>query len=154
MNENLNLVEILKDTPRGTKLYSPIYGKVTFIGINEEKLYPIEVEVITDDGGLSRTWYTAEGKFLSNYIKTSECLLFPSKEQRDWSKFVPPLKEGSPVLVSDNGEEFALRYYMGSNYAYVNRRRGLDVEPWRFIIPFDKFDPNNIEESLKYNIVK
>ena len=30
MNENLNLVEILKDCPKGTKLWSPVWGRVTF----------------------------------------------------------------------------------------------------------------------------
>ena len=30
MNENLNLVEILKDCPKGTKLYSTTYGDVEF----------------------------------------------------------------------------------------------------------------------------
>ena len=29
MNENLNLVEILKDCPEGTELYSTIFGDVT-----------------------------------------------------------------------------------------------------------------------------
>ena len=28
MNENLNLVEILKDCPKGTKLYSSVLGEV------------------------------------------------------------------------------------------------------------------------------
>ena len=35
MNENLNLVEILKDCPKGTKLYSPIFGEVKFEEIND-----------------------------------------------------------------------------------------------------------------------
>ena len=33
MNENLNLAEILKDCPKGTKLYSTVYGEVEFYGI-------------------------------------------------------------------------------------------------------------------------
>lgn len=43
MNENLNLVEILKDCPKGTKLYSTIFGKVEFDCVKEQKEYPIRV---------------------------------------------------------------------------------------------------------------
>lgn len=35
MNENLNLVEILKDCPKGTKLYSTVYGEVKFEEIGD-----------------------------------------------------------------------------------------------------------------------
>ena len=41
MNENLNLVEILKDCPKGTKLYSPIVGEVELKCINNDFGYPI-----------------------------------------------------------------------------------------------------------------
>ena len=81
MNENLNLVEILKDCPKGTKLYSTIYGEVEFVGIDEESEYPItfitskeSTNVVTSDG---RNFDIFDG----------ECVLFPSKEMRDWSKF-------------------------------------------------------------------
>ena len=36
MNENLNLVEILKDCPTGWKFYSSVYGDVEFLGIYRE----------------------------------------------------------------------------------------------------------------------
>ena len=81
MNENLNLVEILKDCPKGTKLYSTVYGEVEFDGIEYGKEYPV--------------WYvnseertrcvTAQGLVFSHL--DGDCTLFPSKEQRDWSKF-------------------------------------------------------------------
>ena len=41
MNENLNLVEILKDCQKGTKLYSIVYGEVEFDGIENGKEYPV-----------------------------------------------------------------------------------------------------------------
>ena len=80
MNENLNLVEILKDCHEGTKLYSPVFGEVEFKGINDI-IGPIVV--ITNIG--SDECFTADGKMYTRY--NGECLLFPSKEQRDWSKF-------------------------------------------------------------------
>ena len=82
MNENLNLVEILKDCPKLTKLYSTIFGEVEFIEC--DNLYQIIV--------IKETKYycfTSEGVFIFKGIKynTGECTLFPSKDQRDWSKF-------------------------------------------------------------------
>ena len=81
MNENLNLVEILKDCPKGTKLYSPLFGEVEFVKIgNASDIYPIVINATGD-----YYVFTQQGKF--NYKKQGECVLFPSKEQRDWSKF-------------------------------------------------------------------
>ena len=80
MNENLNLVEILKDCPEGTKLYSPIIGEVEFKRIKYGE-YPI---VTCSKNGNRILSFTKEGLFFSE----GECImLFPSKDQRDWSKF-------------------------------------------------------------------
>ena len=43
MNENLNLVEILKDCPKGTKLYSPAFGECVLEEVTSNKEYPIKV---------------------------------------------------------------------------------------------------------------
>ena len=83
MNENLNLVEILKDCSKGTKLYSPIFGDVELVEVlrNEEEIYPIEIK--TSDCSTDR--FTKDGRIYADY--DGECTLFPSREQRDWSKF-------------------------------------------------------------------
>ena len=81
MNENLNLVEILKDCPKGTKLYCTIYGYVTLDYIDEGSGYPICIKHITG----STIRLTSDGKIFG--IFCGECILFPSREQRDWSKF-------------------------------------------------------------------
>lgn len=80
MNENLNLIEILKDCPKRTKLYSTVFGEVEFIGISTEE-FSIKYE--KSDGSLGSS--SAQGLLLSYY--DGECTLFPSKDQRDWSKF-------------------------------------------------------------------
>ena len=80
MNEKLNLVEILKDCPEGTKLYSPIIGEVEFKRIKYCD-YPI---VTCSKNGNRILSFTKEGLFFSE----GECImLFPSEDQRDWSKF-------------------------------------------------------------------
>lgn len=82
MNENLDLTKILNGCPKGTKLYSPIFGEVELYRVKNVRLYPIDVTL--DDG--SRNHFSADGRYYLAY-ENAECLLFPSKEQRDWSKF-------------------------------------------------------------------
>ena len=86
MNENINLCEMLKDCPKGTKLWSPIWGDITFETINafDGLVYVLKhkgVHIILDNGK-----FDADG----------ECIIFPSKDQRDWSKFKAPIKRFNP----------------------------------------------------------
>ena len=83
MNEKLNLIEILKDCPKGTKLYSTMYGDVKFESINEKKSHPIIVRIGEDH----TECFSIDGKIYSFY--DGECTLFPSRDERDWSKFKP-----------------------------------------------------------------
>ena len=81
MNENINLCEILKDCPQGTKFYSPILGEVTFMGIN----WDFNVIKIIDNK--KSDWYILhDGHMIISCIKTEEVTFFPSKDQHDWSK--------------------------------------------------------------------
>ena len=82
MNENLNLVEILKDCPKGTKLYSTVFGEVELDSIDVVSSHPICVVFPSGDDS-----FTKDGKMFDGC--DGECVLFPSKEQRDWSKFNP-----------------------------------------------------------------
>ena len=90
MNEKLNLVDILKDCPKGTKLYSTMYGDVEFESINEDKSHPIIVRIDDDH----TECFSIYGKIYSFY--DGECTLFPSREQRDWSKFKPKKPKFGP----------------------------------------------------------
>ena len=78
MNENVDLTKILKDCPKGFKLYSPLFGEVVFEGISGD-VYPI---TLSHTGREALVTFTKEGFYYDN--QDTECLLFPSKEQRDW----------------------------------------------------------------------
>ena len=84
MNENIDLTKILKDCPKGWELYSCVHGKVRFDSLLSYGDFPICVEL--SDGFGDK--YSRDGKF--TLLSNSECCLFPSKEQRDWSKFTAP----------------------------------------------------------------
>ena len=111
MNENLNLVGILKDCPEGTKLYSPVFGEVEFESINDI-IGPI---IVTTNTGNAEC-FTADGKM---HTYNDDCLLFPSKEQRDWSKFKPSKPKFNPntlqpfdkVLARNDMEDWSCRFF-------------------------------------------
>ena len=131
MNENIDLTKILKNCPEGTKLYSTIHGEVTLISSNDtSKYYPISVRLNDKKVEI----FTFEGKLLNKF--NGECILFPSKEQRDWSKFTAhwykkdkfdpnTLKPFDKVLVRDYCDDEWLagifaRYFKDSKYPYVD----------------------------------
>lgn len=91
MNENLNLVEILKDCPKGTKLYSSVFGEVELDHIDTNANYPIIIRLKGVEGHES---LTSEGKMFVDY--DGECVLFPSREEREWSKFKPKKERFDP----------------------------------------------------------
>ena len=97
MNENLNLVEILKDCPKGTKLYSSVFGEVELDHIDTSANYPI---IIRLKGGEGYESITSEGKMFADY--DGECVLFPSREERDWSKFKPTCEFKDGDIVATN----------------------------------------------------
>lgn len=93
MNEDLNLVEILKDCPKGTLLYSTIYGEVNFDGIVDNCDYSITFKAIVkseygEGGEITTDSVTKNG--LHKMRANGECTLFPSKENRDWSNWKCP----------------------------------------------------------------
>ena len=88
MNENLDLTKILKDCPKGTKLYSTVYGYVTLndVDIEHNRTYPILVNTNKE----CFKSFTKDGRIYDGY--DAECVLFPSKDNRYWSTFKVPNK--------------------------------------------------------------
>ena len=99
MNENLNLLEILKDCPKGTKLYSTIYGEVELNEININSSEPIYILVRRGEVSCEEVSLAEDGRLYCGC--GGECTLFPSKDQRDWSKFKvkkPKFKVGDKIV--------------------------------------------------------
>ena len=82
MNENIDLTKILKDCPKGWKFYSDIYDEVTFWGFSD-LVYPIQLNTKNHGAKL----LSEKGEEI---IGNGKCILFPSKDQRDWNKFSAP----------------------------------------------------------------
>ena len=120
MNENIDLTKILKDCPKETKLYSTVFGEVKFMGIKENAPYPIIVKVNNENFES----FTADGRIIVYF--DGDCTLFPSKDQRDWSKFKAPwykrskfdprtVKQFDKVLVRDIDDEWKCDLFSHAN---------------------------------------
>lgn len=137
--ENINLVEILRNCPKGTKLYSPIFGEVEFIGIVNNNNHPISV---IDKTGTVHN-FDVMGKYY-HYYNDAECVLFPSKDQRDWTKFryykskfdIHTLKPFDKVLarVADYAEWNTALF----SHISVNGVIKADGCAWKHIIPYNE----------------
>lgn len=77
----MNIAEILYECPSDTKLYSSIFGELSLLYVLPCSPYPIYCKVIRSGSTVS---FTEDGK---RNITDAEPTLFPSKDQRDWSKF-------------------------------------------------------------------
>ena len=137
MNENIDLTKILKDCPKGFQLYSPIFGIVYLKSVTPYYVYITtirEVEVII----------AKNGRYFSEY-EDSECILFPSKDQRDWSKFTAPwykkerfdpktLNPFDKVLVRDNINN----PWVCDHFSYINHANiCITTDRCKYCIPYN-----------------
>ena len=122
---NIDLTKILKNCPEGFELYTPLLGKVSFLSINKDTDFPIIVK--SNPFGIIS--FTKEGYYMK-YTPDGECLLFPSKEMRDWSKFIAPwnkkekfdpktLKVFDKVLVKVTNSKWKVSLFSHCDYNYV-----------------------------------
>lgn len=89
MNKDIDLTEILKKCPRGAKFYSYIFGEDThFMGVSSHQGDAKPIFIYGKYGEGQNFCLTRKGHaYADNY---GECCIFPSKDQRDWSKFTAP----------------------------------------------------------------
>ena len=111
---DLHICEKLAGCPKGTKLWSPIFGECEFLGLSRDLDDEPEKDrfwVCTDE--LGNVTFTDDGRFFST---SEECLIFPSWDNRDWSTWANPkpkverfdpktLKPFDKVLVRDYDED-------------------------------------------------
>lgn len=80
MDNKINIAELLKDCPKGMELYSPLCGKCVFDRLNMGT-------IICKKQNTQEITFTSEGYYMLPVFDDCECMIFPSKDQRDWSKF-------------------------------------------------------------------
>lgn len=134
MEEKINIVEILKDKPQGTKLYSSACGKCK-----------LEEEV--DDKSFKISFYNSKFGFMNGgegYLDKNgklyddgECVVFPSKEMRDWSKFA--WKRGDVLVSNDGCTEVIFDKWYDDTYTSFYGKHYLDSENENDIVYIEAF---------------
>lgn len=127
MGKELNIAEILKDKPKGTKLYSSACGKC-----NLEKVY---------DKSFKISFYNSKFGFMNGgegYLDKNgklyddgECVVFPSKEMRDWSKFA--WKKGDVLVSNDSDSHIIFKGFSKDDYTIFEGKHWISVSKKRHI---------------------
>lgn len=122
MEEKINIVAILKDKPKETKLYSSACGKC-------------ELKQV-DDNSFKISFYNSKFGFMNggegtfgkngNLYDDGECVVFPSKEMRDWSKFA--WKKGDVLVSNDGGTEVIFDKWYDDTYTSFYGKHYLNSE--------------------------
>lgn len=140
----INIAEILNEKPKGTKLWTPIFGTVSL-----SKIYEFHGEIIIDIGSSScGTWsFTKDGKFESRNQAQAEMTLFPSKALKDWSKFA--WKEGD--ILENTSDSILPRYltfkgYVDDEYTTFEATKGITTS--------GKLTTYSIQGTLSYTKIE
>lgn len=144
MAEKINKAAILKDKPKGTKLYDLLRN----IDVELDKVHTTDVGTYIECTSTNEVGSTL--LFDYSELGTEKCwleglqILLPSKEMRDWSKFA--WKKGD-VLINSSGfqcifKEWASDDYTKFNGCYSNSRDGCEDVSNAETAKFDKLDNN------------
>ena len=134
----MNIANLLKYCPKGTKLYSTAFGEVELIDASSLA----NTILVQNNHDTPFTFYND-----GSYILDGECILFPSKDQRDWSKFRLPLKKGDIMMKADGTIPFIAsgEFYEDTSPKYIcgvsiTGRFSIGIYGWtsEFYIPASK----------------
>ena len=133
MEQKLNIAKILKNKPRGTKLYSMIHGKCSFEAVTDEIF---KINFCTSKFGLTQSGECILIKF-GNMYDGGECIIFPSKEMRDWSKF--SWQKGDVLISNDGGTEVIFDEWYDDTYTSFYCKHYLNSEDKNKIVYYEEF---------------
>ena len=143
MEQKLNIAKILKNKPRGTKLYSMIHGKCSFEAVTDEIF---KINFCTSKFGLTQSGECTLIKF-GNMYDGGECIIFPSKEMRDWSKF--SWKKGDVLISSDGSIEVIFDKWYDDTYTSFYCKHYLNSEDKNKIVYYKEFLCTTAKYSLE-----
>lgn len=127
MDAKINIAKILKDKPQGTKLYSSACGKCE---LKE-----------ADDKSFKVSFYSSKFGFMNggegtfdkngNLYDDGECIIFPSKEMRDWSKFA--WKKGDVLVSNDSDRHIIFKGFSKNDYTTFEGKHWISVSKKRHV---------------------
>lgn len=141
MEEKINIAEILKDKPKGTKLYSRICGAVELKKvINVRKKKSIVVKELNSNNQ-HRFWHDG------NFFRAGQCVLQPSENMADWSKF--SWKKGDVLQNNDHNTQVIFDRFISDTYKMVRCKYWLKVDNGieRFVVETNVFTKDYFKVS-------
>ena len=132
MTDNINVLEVLESKPNGTKLWCVLFGKCFLDGIDINNIRPIRIGIEKGD----TFKLTANAKLGGKYID-GDCLLYPSKEMRDWSRFA--WKKGDILISSDGGAEVIFDKWYDDTYTSFYCKHYLNSEDETKFVYYEEF---------------
>lgn len=132
MANNINVLEVLESKPNGTKLWCVLFGKCFLDGIDINNIRPIRIGI--ENGDTFKL--TANAKLSGKYID-GDCLLYPSKEMRDWSRFA--WKKGDILISSDGGAEVIFDKWYDDTYTSFYCKHYLNSEDETKFVYYEEF---------------
>ncbi len=122
MKTEINIAKILKDKPQGTKLYSSACGKCELKEADDKSF---KVSFYSSKFGFMNG---GEGTFDKNgkLYDDGECVVFPSKEMRDWHNFT--WKKGDVLVSNDGGTEIIFDKWYDNTYTNFYGKHYLNSE--------------------------
>ena len=148
MEEKINVVEILKDKPVNTKLWSPLFGDVYTSSICSE-----DTIIIVNHHAESSSFYN-NGKYFNH--AEAEPLLFPSNEMRDWSKFawkkgdILVNKDAEVHIIFDGFKDDTYKTFHGHYYLWEEEGSIVNFEENEDYMQTSEFYKANKEEAQTY----
>lgn len=136
METKINIAEILKDKPKGTKLYTNAFGELRFDVVSSDKDEIIFTKTIVNT---SCCFYN-DGK----YSKYGEPILVPSKEMQDWSKFA--WKKGDVLVSNDGDRHIIFKGFSNADYTTFKGKHWISVSKKRYVPCW------NIQNTQDYHI--
>ena len=126
MEKEINVAEILKDKPKGTKLYDLLYN----VDVELDKISTTDTETVvwctneTDNNTTCHRCYSEFGTVRG--CPDGLQILLPSKEMRDWSKFA--WKKGD-ILVGC-AKKIIFDKFTDDTYSYFEGKYCLEQDPY------------------------
>ena len=159
MNENIDLTKILKNCPMWWKFYSSVYGDVEFVEIyrkpvlcnprpREDEWFGQEIHnskhpILFWANGFEHR-VSSRGEMIKG---CGECTFFPSRDQRDWSKFTAPwykkekfdpntFQPFDRVLTHFDNERWDINFYSYKNPSWPWPYTCMD-KSYKYCIPYN-----------------
>ena len=140
METEINIAEILKDKPEGTKLWTDMFGSVTLYVVTDA------CDAFQVKHHNKEPWFDEDGKL----YKEGVLCIYPSKSMRDWEKF--SWKKGDVLVSNDSDSHIIFKGFSKDDYTTFEGKHWISVSKKRHISCLNMQNTQNyhIEDNKEF----